>query len=48
MGRRVTGEMYSSALAAQRPGRDWILSRILWLNGCEPGVNRGGAVYTLR
>src|SRR3989344_1544923 len=35
-------------LAAAPPGRDWILSRILWLTGCEPGVNRGGAVDTLR
>ena len=48
VGRRATGEIYSSALAAQHPGRDWILSRILWLTGCEPGVNRGGAVDTLR
>ncbi len=22
--------------------RDWILSRILWLDGCEPGKNKGG------
>lgn len=48
VGRRATGEIHSSALAAQHPGRDWILSRILWLTGCEPGVNRGGAVDTLR
>lgn len=48
VGRRATGEVYSPALAAQHPGRDWILSRILWLDGCEPGVNRGGAVDTLR
>jgi L,D-transpeptidase YbiS len=48
VGRRATGEIYSSALAAQHPGRDWILSRILWLTGCEPGFNRGGTVDTLR
>ncbi|MBD9392899.1 L,D-transpeptidase [Acidovorax sp. ACV01] len=48
VGRRATGEIYSPALAAQHPGRDWILSRILWLTGCTPGVNRGGAVDTLR
>ncbi len=48
VGRRTTGEVWSPDLAAQHPGRDWILSRILWLTGCEPGVNRGGAVDTLR
>ncbi|WP_420827338.1 L,D-transpeptidase family protein [Halochromatium salexigens] len=46
--RRWTGEIYSDALAAATPQRDWILSRILWLTGCEPGRNRGGAVDTLR
>ena len=48
VGRRPTGEMYSPELAAQHPGRDWILCRILWLTGCEPGLNRGGDVDTLR
>ena len=48
VGRRPTGELYSPELAAQHPGRDWILCRILWLTGREPGVNRGGAVDTLR
>jgi L,D-transpeptidase YbiS len=48
VGRRPTGEVYTPALAAQHPGRDWILSRILWLTGCEPGVNCGGSVDTLR
>jgi len=28
------------------PGQDWILSRILWLDGCELGRNRRGAVDT--
>lgn len=48
VGRRPTGELYSEALAAAYPGRDWILTRILWLTGCEPGRNRGGEVDTLR
>jgi lipoprotein-anchoring transpeptidase ErfK/SrfK len=28
------------------PSRDWILTRILWLAGCETGRNRRGAVDT--
>jgi lipoprotein-anchoring transpeptidase ErfK/SrfK len=48
VGRRPTGETYSPALAARFPGRDWILTRILWLSGCEPGVNRLGPVDTMR
>ena len=47
-GRRPTGEIYDAALGAAHPGRDWILTRILWLSGCEPGRNRGGCVDTLR
>lgn len=47
-GRRPTGELYSPALAVREPQRDWILTRILWLTGLEPGRNRGGAVDTLR
>jgi lipoprotein-anchoring transpeptidase ErfK/SrfK len=47
-GRRWTGEVWSEALDAQFPGRDWILTRILWLSGCEPGVNRLGRVDTFR
>ena len=27
---------------------DWILTRILWLSGCEPGFNRLGDVDTMR
>lgn len=46
--RRWTGEVYSPQLAAQHPGRDWILTRILWLSGCEVGRNRLGTVDTLR
>jgi lipoprotein-anchoring transpeptidase ErfK/SrfK len=48
VGRRPTGEIYDSELAAQFPGRDWILTRILWLSGCEVGFNRLGDVDTMR
>lgn len=48
VGRRPTGDVWGPALAAQYPGRDWILSRILWLSGREPGVNRLGEVDTMR
>lgn len=48
VGRRATGEVYSPALAETFPTRDWILSRILWLCGCEPGVNRLGNVDSQR
>lgn len=47
-GRRPTGEIYSPALRAQHPKRDWILTRILWLSGLEPGRNRLGPVDTMR
>jgi len=46
--RRPTGETYTPDLAARFPGRDWILTRILWLSGCEPGFNRLGNVDTMR
>lgn len=46
--RRPTGEIYSPELAEKFPGRDWILTRILWLSGCEPGFNRLGKVDTMR
>lgn len=46
--RRPNGEIYTPELAARFPGRDWILTRILWLSGCEPGVNRLGEVDTMR
>ncbi|MCP6698320.1 L,D-transpeptidase [Pseudomonas donghuensis] len=45
-GRRWTGEIWSPVLHEHFPGRDWILTRILWLSGCEPGVNRLGPVDT--
>ena len=47
-GRRPTGEIYSPAFATKSPRHDWILTRILWLGGCEPGKNKGGEVDTLR
>lgn len=46
--RRPTGEVYTPELAAQYPNRDWILSRILWLSGCEVGKNRLGNCDTMR
>jgi lipoprotein-anchoring transpeptidase ErfK/SrfK len=46
--RRPNGEIHSPGLAAEHPGRDWILTRILWLSGCEPGFNRLGDVDTMR
>lgn len=48
VGRRPTGEVYSPQLAAQQPQRDWILTRILWLSGLQPGFNRLGPVDTMR
>lgn len=46
VGRQATGEIYSPALRQQFPDRDWILTRILWLRGLQPGVNQGGEVDT--
>ncbi|MGV8712038.1 MAG: L,D-transpeptidase family protein [Nitrosomonas sp.] len=46
--RRPTGEIYSPELSQQYPQRDWILTRILWLSGCELGFNRLGRVDTMR
>ena len=46
--RRPTGEIFSPELDASFPGRDWMLTRILWLSGCEPGFNRLGDVDTMR
>ncbi len=48
VGRRPTGEIYTPALARRFPERDWILTRILWLSGLEPGRNRFGDRDTLR
>ncbi|MCG2579856.1 MAG: L,D-transpeptidase [Marinobacter sp.] len=46
--RRPTGEIHTPELAARYPERDWILSRILWLCGCESGINRGPGVDSFR
>lgn len=46
--RRPTGERWTPEFAAANPGRDWILTRILWLSGCEQGFNRLGCVDTMR
>jgi L,D-transpeptidase YbiS len=47
-GRRLTGEICTPELVRARPGRDWILTRILWLSGLERGRNRLGDVDTMR
>ncbi len=46
--RRATGEIYSPQMRAVYPGRDWILTRIMWLCGLEHGKNRLGNVDTMR
>ncbi len=46
--RRPTGETYSPEMAKRYPGRDWILTRILWLSGLDRGYNRMGHVDTMR
>ena len=45
--RKWTGEIYSPELAAAFPDRDWILTRILQLDGLEPGRNKNGQVDSL-
>ncbi|WP_374483358.1 L,D-transpeptidase family protein [Zoogloea sp.] len=47
-GRRPTGEVWSAELDEASPGRDWILTRILWLSGLEPGRNRLGQVDSMQ
>jgi len=46
--RRPTGETYDAELGRRFPGRDWMLTRLLWLSGCERGFNRLGDVDTMR
>ena len=48
VGRRPTGEIHGSGQAGSESGRDWILTRILWLCGLEPGFNRFGEVDSMR
>jgi L,D-transpeptidase YbiS len=46
--RRPTGEIYDAELGSRFPDRDWMLTRLLWLSGSEPGFNRLGNVDTMR
>lgn len=39
--RQFTGELYDVQLGQNFPNRDWILGRILWLDGQIEGHNRG-------
>lgn len=48
VGRRPTGEVFTPPMRAADPKRDWILTRIMWLSGCEPGINRLGNVDSMR
>lgn len=48
VGRRPTGEIFTSELMVEFPNRDWILTRILWLSGKELGKNRLGNVDTMQ
>ena len=48
IGRRPCGEIYRPGMRKLYPNRDWILTRILWLSGCQPGFNRLGKVDTMR
>lgn len=48
-GRRWTGDCYDATQdSAENRNHDWILGRILWLCGMEPGLNRGGLCDTFR
>ena len=44
--REPTGELCTPEVYRACPGGDWILTRILWLDGVEPGRNLGGEVDT--
>ena len=48
IGRRPSGEIYNAELGERHPGRDWILTRILWLSGCKLEFNRLGNVDTMQ
>lgn len=45
--RNWTGEIYTEELTKLFSNRDWILTRILQLDGLEPGRNKGGTVDSL-
>lgn len=44
VGRIPTGKIYQPELRKEFPDRDWIVTRIMWLSGTEPGRNKGGNV----
>lgn len=44
VGRQATGEICTPEFRSRFPGRDWILTRILWLTGLEPAKNCGDQV----
>lgn len=46
--RRFYGDIYNNQLNQLYPNSDWILTRILWLSGLEPGFNRFGDVDTMQ
>lgn len=46
--RQWTGEIFSRELAANNPARDWILTRIIQIDGLERGRNKGGQVDSLQ
>jgi hypothetical protein len=45
-GRQPTGEIAAIEQSDKDTGSDLITSRILWLDGMEPGLNRGNGVDT--
>lgn len=45
--RQPTGAIWTPEHSVERPDQDWILTRILWLAGTEPGKNLAGEVDTL-
>lgn len=48
VGRRPNGELWSESFQKKYPGRDWILTRIMWLSGLQVGFNRLGRQDTMR
>lgn len=48
VGRRWTKEIFSDKLFESSKDRDWILTRIMWLSGLEPGFNRLNNVDTMQ
>jgi len=46
--RRPTNKIWTPEASESQPQKDWILSRIIWLSGCEVGFNRLGDVDTMQ